>query len=196
MSCRTPNERHTSPTPSSIGGIRTSACGRTEDPQYRASQRPFGARDGAFLSVAELNQILGVDSETYALLAPLVTVYSWAPQVDPMTASRQVLLAVPGLDPGTVDTFLTAREAWYANQDQTGDEPVRVPIELLSPGARYLSRSESRVYTVDAEGELAGGVRANRRAVIQLTGDARKPYAIVAWFDSIPDFGDKLPERQ
>ena len=158
-----------------------------EDRHYKASGRPFGSRDGAFLSVAELNQVLPVDRQAYARLAPLMTVYSWAPQVDPMTASRQVLLAVPGLDAGVVDRFIAAREAIYAGQSADGGAPSRLPVELLSPGARYLSRADSRVYTVEAVGELPAGLRASRRAVVQLTGDARKPFTIVAWFDSIPD---------
>jgi general secretion pathway protein K len=161
--------------------------GGAEDADYRAADSAFGARDGAFLSVSELNQVLGVDAEIYAQLAPSLTVHTWAPQVDPMTASRKVLLAVPGLDGGSVDSFLAARESLYESQAQGGSGPTRLPIELLSPGARYLSRANSRVYTVDAEGELPGGARAGRRAVIQLTGDTRKPYAVVAWFDSIPD---------
>ncbi len=158
-----------------------------EDRDYKASGRPFGARDGAFLSVAELNQVLGVDAEAYARLAPWLTVYSWAPQVDPMTAPRTVLLAVPGLDAGQVDGFIAAREAYYASRSAGGGEPSRLPTEPLSAGARYLSRAESRVYTVEAVGTLPGGARASRRAVIQLTGDARKPFSMVAWFDSIPD---------
>lgn len=154
--------------------------GGAEDGDYRAAKRPVGARDGAFLSVSELNQVLGVDSAVYARLAPYVTVYSWAPQVDPMTAPRGVLLAVPGLDSDRVDEFLTAREAL------TGDAAPRLPVELLSAGARYLSRAASSVYTVDSEAEMPGGARVGRRAVIQLTQDARRPYLIVAWFDSIP----------
>ncbi len=158
-----------------------------EDRHYKASGRAFGSRDGAFLSVAELTQVLPVDAQAYARLAPRMTVYSWAPQVDPMTASRQVLLAVPGLDASLVDPFIAAREATYAGQSEDGGAPVRLPVELLSPGARYLSRADSRVYTVEAVGELSAGIRASRRAVVQLTGDARKPFTIVAWFDSIPD---------
>ena len=171
-------------------------AGGAEDGNYRAANSAFGARDGAFLSVAELNQVLGVDAESYARLSPWVTVHSWAPQVDPMTAPRQVLLAVPGLDAGLVDRFLAAREELYASRSSGDEAPARLPIALLSPGARYLSRSNSKVYTVDAQGELPGGAQAGRRAVIQLTGDARKPYAIVAWFDSIPNFEtqQKLPE--
>ncbi len=158
-----------------------------EDRHYKASERAFGSRDGAFLSVAELTQVLPVDRQAYARLAPLVTVYSWAPQVDPMTASRQVLLAVPGLDAGVVDRFIDARDASYASQSADGGARSRLPMELLSPGARYLSRADSRVYTVEAVGELSTGARASRRAVVQLTGDVRKPFSIVAWFDSIPN---------
>ena len=172
--------------------------GGAEDRNYKASGLPFGSRDGAFLSVAELNQVLGVDADAYTQLAPWVTVYSWAPQVDPMTAPRTVLLAVPGLDAGLVDGFISARKAFYASQSVGGGEQLRLPVELLSPGARYLSRADSRVYTVVAEGELPGGTRASRRAVIQLTGDPRKPFSIVAWFDSISDSESdaEIPERQ
>jgi general secretion pathway protein K len=170
--------------------------GGAEDRDYRSAGSDLGARDGAFLSVAELNHVLGVDTETFARLAPLVTVYSWAPQVDPMTAPRNVLLAVPGLDADVVDRFLAARAALYASRDQGANEPARLPIELLSSGARYLSRTRSRVYTVDAEGELPGGVRADRRAVVQLTGDARRPYAIIAWFDSIPEVERRSAEAR
>lgn len=170
-----------------------------EDRHYTAGGQPFGARDGAFLSVAELNQVLGVDAEVFARLAPYITVYSWAPQVDPMTAPRNVLLAVPGLDAGLVDPFIAAREAYYASRTQEGDALApRLPLELLSPGARYLSRADSRVYTVEARGELPGGTRATRRAVVQLTGDQRNPYSIVAWFDSAPesDLGDETANHQ
>jgi general secretion pathway protein K len=161
--------------------------GGAEDADYARGGHSFGSRDGAYLSVAELNQVMGVDAAVFARLEPSVTVYSWAPQVDPMTASRGVLLAIPGLDSGAVDSFIAARDAAYAAAADSGGGPGRLPIELLSPGARYLSRAESRVYTVEATGELPGGARAGRRAVVQVTGDARKPFTVVAWFDSIPE---------
>lgn len=169
-----------------------------EDRHYQASGYPYGARDGAFLSVAELGQILGMDAAAYARLAPLVTVYSWAPQVDPMTAPRQVLLGIPGLDGDQVEAFLAARNAFYASRANGETGASRLPSELLSAGARYLSRSTSNIYMIDSVAELFDGTRATRRAVIQLTGDHRKPYLIVAWFDTIPDAedrGDSLNRR-
>jgi general secretion pathway protein K len=161
--------------------------GGAEDSDYRALGKPHGARDGAFLSVAELNQVMGMRAEIYAQLVKYVTVHSWMPQVDPTTAPREVLLAVPGLDAGVVDRYLAAREALYAREEADEGEARRLPLELLSAGARYLSRARARVYTVEAEGNLPDGARARRRAVIRLSGDAKKPYSIIAWFDSVPD---------
>lgn len=166
--------------------------GGAEDGDYRAAGRRYGARDGAFLSVAELNQVLGMRADVYALLAPVMTVDSWMPQVDPATASRRVLLAVPGLDAHAVDAYLAERESTYASEsagEAAGEASARarLPLELLSAGARYLSRAKSRVYTVEAEGELADGARTRRRAVIRLTGDGNRPYIIVAWLDTVSD---------
>lgn len=158
-----------------------------EDQTYKAHGVVLGPRDGAFLSVAELNLVLGVDTDTYLRLAPWVTVYSRASQVDPITAPKPVLLAIPGLDADLVDGFVAARNAWHAGQSVASASWSPLPLALLSPGARYLSRAESRVYTVDAVGVLPGGTRASRRAVVQLTGRPRKPFTIIAWLDSIPD---------
>lgn len=158
-----------------------------EDRTYAANGIGLGARDGPFLSVAELNLVLGVDAAIFARLAPWVTVHSRASQVDPVTAPRIVLLAIPGLEPEAVDRYIAARNAWRADQGANGEGRGRLPVDLLWPGADYLSTSDARLYTIDAVGVLPGGTRASRRAVIQLTGRARRPFTIIAWFDAIPD---------
>lgn len=158
-----------------------------EDPTYVAKNASLGARDGPFLSVAELNLVHGVDAGVYAQLAPWVTVYSGSAQVDPITAPRTVLRAIPGLDAGRVDDFIAARNAWRAGQSTLQGGSPRLPLAMLSSGARYLSQADAGVYTVDAVSALPDGTRASRRAVIRLTGEKRRPYTIIAWFDAIPD---------
>jgi general secretion pathway protein K len=158
-----------------------------EDRTYAASGIALGARDGPFLSVTELNLVLGVDAEVFARLAPWVTVHSRSSQVDPVTAPRTVLLAVPGLDAETVDRFIAARNAWRAGEGTVREGRGHLPVEMLSAGERFLSANEARVYTIDAVGVLPDGARASRRAVVQLTGLARKPFTTIAWFDAIPD---------
>jgi general secretion pathway protein K len=158
-----------------------------EDQTYTAKNAPLGARDGPFLSVAELNLVHGVGGDVYAQLAPWVTVYSGSAQVDPITAPRTVLQAIPGLDAGHVDDFIAARNAWRAGQSALPGGSPRLSLEMLSSGARYLSQADAGVYTVDAVSVLPDGTRASRRAVIRLTGEKRRPYTIIVWFDAIPD---------
>ncbi len=148
-----------------------------EDADYASAGRPYGARDSAYLTVEELDQVLPMSRAIYQHLLPLVTVYSGQSRVDPMTASREVLLAIPGLDRSRVDEFLELR----AQAAETGQLP---PLSLLDQGKASLGPGQSRVYTVFGEGRVAGEVTARRRAVVRLTGNPKRPYSILAWSNS------------
>jgi general secretion pathway protein K len=148
-----------------------------EDADYVAAGRPYGARDSAFLTVEELDQLLPMSRAVYQRLVPLVTAYSGLARVDPMTASRDVLLAIPGLEPSRVDEFLEIRD----QAAETGQLPS---LSLLDQGNTYLGSGRSRVYTVLGEGRVAGEVTAGRRAVVKLTGNPKRPYSIIAWSTS------------
>jgi general secretion pathway protein K len=73
------------------------AEGGAEDPQYAADERPYGAKDGPFETVPEVQLVLGVTPELFAKLAPHLTVYSGQPQPNQAYASGEVLAAM-GLD--------------------------------------------------------------------------------------------------
>nr|MBS0020707.1 general secretion pathway protein GspK [Gammaproteobacteria bacterium] len=148
-----------------------------EDADYMAAGRPYGARDSAYLTVEELDQVLPMSRALYQRLVPLVTAYSGQARVDPMMASREVLLAIPGLEPARVDEFLAMRE----QAAETGQLPS---TSLLDQGKAYLGPGQSRVYTVIGEGRVAGEVTARRHAVVKLTGDPQRPYSILAWSSS------------
>ncbi|MGF1614999.1 MAG: general secretion pathway protein GspK [Gammaproteobacteria bacterium] len=148
-----------------------------EDADYAAAGRPYGARDGSFLTVEELDQVLPMRRDIYQRLVPLVTTYSGQARVDAMTASREVLLAIPGLQASRVDEFLQVRE--YAAE--IGQSP---PTSLLEQGQTYLGQAQSRVYTVIGEGRVAGEIAVRRRAVVKLTGNPKQPYSVLAWFTS------------
>lgn len=148
--------------------------------QRRLAQGP----QRTFRSVAELNLIPGMQPEIIQAIAQLVTVHSQMAKIDAATASRRVLLAIPGLDHGRVDQFLAARAA--LNQSDTGVSQVRprLPMELLEAGVRHLSRSRVSVFTVDSRATVPGDVSVHVRAVVRLTGQARKPYSVLAWTDT------------
>src|SRR5688572_20660083 len=69
-----------------------------EDPEYASARLPWEAKDAAFESSGDLMQVLGMTPEIYARISPAVTVYSRQAAVNPTNASRQVLLALPGVD--------------------------------------------------------------------------------------------------
>lgn len=73
------------------------AEGGAEDPQYAADERPYGAKDGPFETVPELELVLGMTPELFAKMVPHLTVYSGQPQPNQAYASGEVLTAM-GLD--------------------------------------------------------------------------------------------------
>jgi general secretion pathway protein K len=148
-----------------------------EDDDYQSAGRDFGAADQAFLSVTELGQVRGVSAELFEELAGYFTVHTRASRVNPETASEKVLLAIPGLDAGSVDSFLQARAERNASEEDKGR---RLPTELLAAGAAYLSKSRPTVYGILVEARMAGGVIARRGAVVRVTRNRRRPYMILA----------------
>jgi general secretion pathway protein K len=147
----------------------------TEDAGYAAAGRPYGARDGAFQTVEELYQVLGMTEEAVHRLASAVTVYSLHSRIDPRVAPRAALLAIPTVSPVQVDEFLAARE-------EAAREGSPIPVDLLSSGAPFIATLKTNVYTVEAEAVLPGEVTARRRAVVQRRRTGVKPYTILAWY--------------
>lgn len=161
-----------------------------EASHYEAAGLPNVPQNRAFLSVAELNQVLGMTDTVFRQLESLVTVHSFSSRIDPATAPRRVLLAVPGLDAESVDEFLALRSAQQQQAEASGAErPPKLPLELLQAGRRYLSRAKSNVYTVVSEGRTPAGVAVTRKAIVRVTRSKRRPYVILAWGEGV------LPSR-
>ena len=164
-----------------------------EDPQYRRAGRDRGAGDRVFLSVDELGQVLGLSKKLFERLRPVVTVYTRAARVDPMTASRLALLAVPGLDRGRVDAFLSERSRLPGGRATKSDENTEVLLHWLAGAGRYLARAETDTFTIVGEGRTDDGVVAFRRAVVEVDRAARPPYRLLAWADE-PSGAAREPE--
>ena len=118
-----------------------------ESAEYFAAGRASGPRDGALLSVNELNQVLGMTPALFRALEPLLTVHAWSTKVAPLSASTRVLRAIPGLSAAQVEQFASVRDSL---------ESTAEAIRMLNSGARYLARTESAVYTLTARASLPG----------------------------------------
>lgn len=145
-----------------------------EDDDYRRAGLPYEAKDRPFEAVEELQRVMGMTRELYRQVAPSLTVYSESAKIDPMTAPREVLLAVPGADPAEVDAFLATRAAM--------EGPIgREALPLLTGTRGYFSVSNRLVHTVRAEAHTVGGAVFVREAVVRLTRDPNRPFRFHAW---------------
>lgn len=110
----------------------------------------------AFANVSEVRLIPGMTGELYRQLLPYLTTYSQSPTINPLTAPRAILLAIPGISPDDVDAFLAARA-------QAADQPTPPPL----PGAgRYVRIADLRIVTINAQAGFAGPARFERQAVV------------------------------
>lgn len=140
----------------------TQAGGGAEDPDYAAAGRPYGAKDGPFETVAEVEQVLGMTPELYARLEPYLTLYSGRGEPDPTYAQAPVLTAM-GLDAAT---YLTRR---------------RSPTP--GAGAAQLVGGGSGTYSIDSRARLDDGRVAVLRTVVR-AGSGSVPgsaYTALRW---------------
>jgi general secretion pathway protein K len=132
---------------------------------YRDAGLPYGPRNGAFQSVAELQLVMGMTPELYRRIAPLLTVYSQAPWVDPAFASTAML------------TFLAAIDANVA-AELRHRQAVQAGFRLPDPNPGVVL-GHAFTITADVDGPAASHV--TRVAVIRLTALSASPLLIYRW---------------
>ena len=145
--------------------------GGAEDPQYSAAQRPYGAKDGAFQTISELQQVLGVTPELYAKLKPLITIYSGMDRPNPSFAPPEVLAAL-GLQAPQIAQLLAQREAWKPG----------MPVFTL-PDGNPLATSGTGTYSISSLAIEPDGSRAEITATLRVgaNGNFGQLYTPLAW---------------
>jgi general secretion pathway protein K len=144
-----------------------------EAADYRAAGLKYGPSNAPFESVGEFGRVLGVTPELYQRVARSLTVFSRQPGVNPTTAAREVLLALPNATPELVDQYLGARmDALEAN----------LPVPLFPP-AQGFGVGAVAVWRIHAEATLPDGVTFVREAVVRPVADLRRPLIVLAWTD-------------
>ena len=145
--------------------------GGAEDPQYESAERPYGAKDAAFQTIAELQQVLGVTPEMFAKLQPFITIYSGLARPNPSFASSEVLAAL-GLQAPQIAQLLAQREAW-----QPG-----MPVFTL-PDGNPLATSGTGTYSISSLAIEPDGSRAEITAILRVgaNGNFGQLYTPLAW---------------
>ena len=155
-----------------------------EDADYRAAGLPYGPANAPFQAIEELQLVLGMRPEIYRRIAPMVTVFSRQPGVNPQLATRDVLLAIPGVTTEAVDQYIVQREA----ARQQGQ-----PLPPFTQAGPYAS-SYTMVATVRSEARLDDGTVFAREAVALLRPTPRRVVTYVAWRESTAALPDEVSQ--
>jgi general secretion pathway protein K len=145
-----------------------------EEPEYRAANLKYGPANAPFETVGEVSRVLGVTPDLYARIVPSLTVYSRQPGIDSLTASRDVLLALPGATPEMVDDYLVRR-------GQAIEQGLTPPP---FPPAQGFTTGPTAALRIHAEASLPDGVTFAREAVVRRSPDARRPLIVLAWAEA------------
>jgi len=118
----------------------------------------------------QLAHVPGMRPEWLAAIAPLTTVYG-SETVNPLTAPRGVIAALPGVDGARLEAFLAERRSFPADADRLA--------RALGPAQRYLAAKPQQVVAIDLMARLTDGYVAAARAVIVVLQQDSEPYRIL-----------------
>ena len=142
-----------------------------EAADYQAAGLKYGPANAPFETVGEVSRVLGLPGALFARIAPSLTVYSKVRGVNPATAGRDVLLAMPNATPELVDAFLAARADALAS---------KLAMPPFPPAAGFASGAAS-TWRIRATAALGDGVTFVREAVVRPSADMRRPLIVLAW---------------
>ncbi|MGH7034243.1 MAG: hypothetical protein ACREFL_10980 [Stellaceae bacterium] len=124
-----------------------------------------------FADLSELRLLPGLTSAAFERMVPALTVFSERATLNPLTASREALLAVPGISPQEVQFYLETREQSAGSIEKPA----------LSGTDRYIQAGALHALTITAQAN-AGGAFFSRQAVILLSPNLpQRPYRILSW---------------
>ncbi len=144
-----------------------------EEPDYRAAGLKQKPANMPFETVSELSRVLGMTPALYARIADSLTVHSRQPGINAMTASRDVLLALPNATPELVDAYL---------QQRTDAQAAKLPVPPFPPASGFAAGAVP-VWRIHAQARVPDGVTFARDAVVRPSGDARRPLLTLSWQD-------------
>jgi general secretion pathway protein K len=153
--------------PRSAAGLASAIVARRTRPLGEATPGAL-PRMTLFATVDELREVPGIDPPLFEQIAPSLTVYSGQPRVNPLTAPRDVLLAMPGAAPAEIDRLLAMRRSETTSPSFAGADS-------------YLGQSQARVVSIRAAGETDSGSVFVRETVVTLLRNPVEPYRILTW---------------
>jgi general secretion pathway protein K len=146
-----------------------------EESDYKAAGLAYRPANAQFQAIEELQLVLGMRPEIYRRMAPLITVYSRQNGINPATASREVLSAIPNLPAEAIDRFLGLREEARRQ---------RLPVPFFPEAGAFASPASALVTSVRAHVVLDDGTVFVRDAVAMVKPGGRRLVTPLVWRQS------------
>ncbi|HFD11387.1 MAG TPA: general secretion pathway protein GspK [Crenotrichaceae bacterium] len=145
-----------------------------EKSEYESEGLPYQPRNDSFQTIEELQLVLGINPVVFSELERLVTIYNDKAGIDPTKASREVLLAIPGVEPETIDSYL-------ADRRKAAEDNLPAPAFPVTSEIPFEQQTDN-VYSIESQGILTTGAMATVFTTIQTsTGKARGPFSTLSW---------------
>lgn len=148
-----------------------------EAPAYRQAGLAYTPRNGAFQSLDEVQQVLGMEAPLFESLKPFLTVYSGQADVDLSAASPEMLqLLTPLMGQEAITEQLKARQMSHHGAEDGESETIEFSNEDVA-------------YSILAEARLEDGTQAALSAVIKSQSlDTEAPFfQTLEWQTVMPD---------
>jgi general secretion pathway protein K len=146
-----------------------------EEADYRQAGLPQRPPNAPFETVSEVARVLGMTPAIFTRIADSLTVNSRQPGVNPLTATRNVLLALPNSNAALVDAYMQQRADAVA---------AKLPAPPFPPAAPFAAGAVP-VWRIRAQATTPDGVTFAREAVVRPSGDPRRPLIALVWAEGI-----------
>lgn len=150
-----------------LGKIRPTNAANATNPANINPQKPFE-------SVGDLQKIEGMNAALFQKLAPALTVYSGIGIINAQVAAREVLLAIPGVNPALVEQYVQDRQKALLDGQNVPPFPGGVGfVGMVPPGIS--------AFSVRSEAHVGGRVGFVRLAVARLSRNMHQAPQVLAW---------------
>ena len=124
-------------------------------------------------ALSNIGQIAGMRAQWLAAIAPLTTIYG-SETVNPLTAPRGVIAALPGVDANRLEAFLAERRVALPDANRLA--------QVLGPAQNFVSPKPQRIAAVELRATLTesrNNTIAGARAVIAVLPQDSEPYRVL-----------------
>ena len=150
-----------------------------EEAEYRAVGKGYIPTNAPFETLDELRRVIGVTPELYRKIGPALTVYSRQSPVNTLNAPREVLMAIPGINPALVEQYVAQRlSQLVSNQKVT---PLAFSSVFTNNSALLPT------FTIRSEAKMPDGTMFVRQSVVRLHQDPIRPFLVLAWGEGVPN---------